>query len=165
MSDHPHVCYTCHHPLVETARTATHRTLACESGCLNNSYEILLPNVSNAARQARYRAKQKSHAGAQAATRARKLAEPLPTLQNIHNLNGRTLYCPNCPLCGMTAPDYNHCPACHTKLCHTRLTHVNLSETIARKGCPICRRRFDFVRTDTPEGRSLRVKLWRKKQK
>jgi hypothetical protein len=44
------------------------------------------------------------------------------------------------------------------------LTRVNLSKTVARKGCSVCRRRFDFVRTDTPEGRSLRVKLWRKKQ-
>lgn len=164
MSDHPHVCYSCHAPLVETARTATHKTLACESGCINNSYDIPLPVSTNTERQRRYRAKQKSHAGNQAASRALK-QESQRELQNAWSLSGKLINCPMCPVCGSVYPDYNNCQSCHTKLCHARLVRVNLSETIARKGCPVCRRRFDFIRTDTLEGRSLRVKLWRKKQK
>lgn len=52
-----------------------------------------------------------------------------------------------------------NCPACAEPL-----IVVKLSETTARKGCPNCKRKFDYTRTDTKQGRAKRTKEWRDKK-
>lgn len=53
------------------------------------------------------------------------------------------------------------CPRCNPPV---KLQRANLTATTARKGCPNCKRKFDFTRTDTPEGRKQRTAEWRRKR-
>lgn len=50
------------------------------------------------------------------------------------------------------------CPLCTPP---TKLTRKNISETHAIKACLTCKRKFRFIRTDTPAGRTERMKAWR----
>jgi hypothetical protein len=54
-----------------------------------------------------------------------------------------------------------HARTARCPICFEPLIVVNLNETTARKGCQSCKRKFDYTRTDTPEGRAKRVKEWR----
>ena len=54
------------------------------------------------------------------------------------------------------------CPACNPPV---RLRYINLDDVRARKGCPNCKQKFDFIRTDTPEGRKARTAQWRLERK
>jgi len=40
------------------------------------------------------------------------------------------------------------------------LIRKNISETHAIKGCPICRCKIKYIRTDTKEGRAERTRVW-----
>ena len=51
-----------------------------------------------------------------------------------------------------------YCPLCEKTGAYNRLTKVNLSETHARKGCKACKRKFDYIRSDTYEGRRERTR-------
>lgn len=57
----------------------------------------------------------------------------------------------------------DHCITCiDTDGIPIKLKRVNLSAVMARKGCPKCKRKFDFFRTDTQEGRTARAQNWHK---
>lgn len=45
------------------------------------------------------------------------------------------------------------------------MIQIDLSPVHASKRCPICNRGFYYLRTNTPEGRAMRTKLWHLKNK
>lgn len=155
MANHLHTCYACNAPLIERARSATHKTLACES--CNFSIDVPLPKTA-AQQQAAYRARKRQEQGLPPVTKRNSSTPKF----NKAALHGRTTLCPLCTLCGALVFETDICPNCKSPVCRKALITHNVSETIARKGCTACRRRFDYIRTDTPQGRALRTRIWRK---
>jgi hypothetical protein len=67
-----------------------------------------------------------------------------PSVIDINNLSPKLAWCPTCePL--------------------QKLVRKNISLTHAIKACHKCKRKMTFIRTDTPQGRSLRMKIWRER--
>lgn len=62
---------------------------------------------------------------------------------------------------GVAAPLITHARLDHCPTCNEKLERINLSEIIAVKHCLKCKRKFEYTRTDTKEGRSQRAREWR----
>ena len=67
-----------------------------------------------------------------------------PPVIDINNLSPKLAWCPKCePL--------------------QKLVRKNISLTHAIKACNKCKRKMTFIRTDTPQGRTLRMQIWRER--
>jgi hypothetical protein len=67
-----------------------------------------------------------------------------PTVPDVANPSAKLVYCPTCE------------PSDDSKL-----VRKNISLTHAIKACRNCKRKLTYIRTDTPQGRTLRQKVWR----
>ena len=134
MPDLQHYCYACNVKLTVERPTPTEAVVSCPQCDFVRTYTF----KSQATRQAEYR--------------QRKQAEKPPTSLTI------------VPEGFIPKPLRPHAKTTRCPECRSKLTSVNLSPTTACKGCKACKRKFDYTRTDTPEGRAKRVQDWRLKR-
>jgi DNA-directed RNA polymerase subunit M/transcription elongation factor TFIIS len=168
VADHKHRCPACSYGrLKEIARDDIQRRLQCDE-CEYSEY-VEIVTVSRAASQKAYRERKvrgevKPQKAPVMIPKGVKLIEWRPGAGRNFNPHPSQKFCPNCPTCNFHTIGSANCSLCHSALCGTKMVRVNLNEIFARKGCVVCKLKFDFIRSDTPEGIAYRQKQWRKKR-